>query len=238
MADALFSWVERVHGPAWGEVLDAGTGEHSIGWLHGLRPARLTAVTVEAWRAEGLAARAPGAEIVLGQWTDPLLLAGRSFDALVVDYVIGAIDGHAPYFQYGFLERIRQHLRPGGRIYLIGMEPPPRDGGVFDEVCRARDACILLAGHRCYREYPRAVVEGWAERAGFSLIDSVSVPIRPGRRFVEGQLGVARAKLPRFRDQGLAAAMGAHLADLQERALAALGGAWGEDWVIAGRRPV
>ena len=243
MADALFSWVERVHAGAgpWGEVLDAGTGDHSLGWLHGLAPRALTAVTVEQWRMEGLRRIAPGAEILLGQWTDPLLLAGRAFDAVVVDYVIGAIDGHAPYFQYDFLERLQPHLKPGGRIYLIGMEPPPRDGSGMDEVCRVRDACILLAGHRCYREYPRAVVEGWVGRAGFSVIDSTSIPNRLGRRFIEGQLSVARTKLGYLKDRALAATLEAHIAGVQERAMDGLvaGGGWrvwGADWVIAAGR--
>jgi hypothetical protein len=52
--DSLFQWFERFHGPKWGEVLDAGTGDHSLGWLQSLSPRSLTAVTVETWRMEGL----------------------------------------------------------------------------------------------------------------------------------------------------------------------------------------
>lgn len=231
--DALFAWFERLHGPSWGSVLDAGTGDHSLTWLESLAPRALTAVTVENWRLPSLGTIAPEARIVLGQWTDPALLAGERFDVVLADYVIGAIDGHAPYFQYGFLERIRPHV--ADRLYLVGLEPPPRDGSVLDEVCRLRDAAILLAGHRCYREYPRELVLSWVEAAGFDVIDSQSFTNRLGERFVNGQLDVAVRKLPFFRDRAVAAAFEGHIAELRGRALAAVPMSWGADWVIAAK---
>ena len=231
--DALFRWFERLHGPHWGSVLDAGTGEHSLGWLASLNPTKLVAVTTEKWRMPGLAEIGGGA-VILGQWTDPALLYGESFDVVVADYVIGAIDGHAPYFQYGFLERVRPHCR--SRLYLVGMEPPPSDGSVLDEVCRLRDAAILLAGHRCYREYPRDRVIEWVERAGFRLLDSRTFPNVLGARFVNGQLDVAVRKLPHFRDAAMRAAFEGQIAHLRERALAAVPQTWGADWVIAAEK--
>ncbi|MFN7145430.1 MAG: class I SAM-dependent methyltransferase [Myxococcota bacterium] len=229
--DALFQWFERVNGPEWGDVLDAGTGDHSLGWVSSLPARSVTAVTVEAWRMAGLRETAPNARIVLGEWTDPTLLYGESFDQVLVDYVIGAIDGHAPYFQYAYLERLRPHVR--GRVYLVGLEPQPRDGSVLDEVCRVRDACILLAGHRCYREYPRAVVGRWLERAGYRVIDAQDFPNRIGARFVNGQLDVAERKLKLFRDERLREAMRGQIAELRERALAQGEVTWGADYVIA-----
>jgi hypothetical protein len=229
--DALFAWFETLHGPDWGSVLDAGTGEHSLGWLASLDPTSLTAVTVEQWREAGLKTVAPQARVVMGQWTDPLLLAGERFDVVLADYVIGAIDGHAPYFQYGFLERIRPHV--GRRLYLVGMEPQPRDGSVLDEVCRTRDAAILLAGHRCYREYPRDLVLRWVEEAGFRVLDSASFPNVLGPRFVNGQLDVAVRKLPLLGDERLRSAFEAHIGELRARALEAGPQRWGSDWVIA-----
>jgi hypothetical protein len=229
--DALFQWFERVNGPAWGDVLDAGTGEHSLGWVASLPARSITAVTVEAWRMPGLRALAPGANVLLGEWTDPTLLYGQTFDQVLVDYVLGAIDGHAPYFQYDYLERLRPHVR--GRVYLVGLEPPPRDGSVLDEVCRVRDACILLAGHRCYREYPRALVMRWLERAGFRVRDTQDFPNRIGPRFVNGQLDVALRKTKLFRDRALAAAMEATIADVRARALDRGEVIWGADYVVA-----
>lgn len=51
--------------------------------------------------------------------------------------------------------RLKRHLNPHGRLYVIGMNPipdsatPPAD--IISEIRQARDACILLAGHRPYR---------------------------------------------------------------------------------------
>jgi len=214
----------------WGDVLDAGAGTHSLGWLAGLQARSLTAVTVETWRHAGLRESAPTARLVPGQWTDPLLLAGEAFDTVLVDYVIGAIDGHAPYFQYAFLGRLRAHCR--GRVYVVGLEPPPRDNSTLDEVCRVRDAAILLAGDRCYREYPRALVERWLGENGYRVTEARDFPNRLGARFVNGQLDVAVRKLPRFSDAALAARFGAHVEALRARALDEGERTWGADWVI------
>jgi hypothetical protein len=229
--DALFQWFEKVNGPVWGDVLDAGTGDHSLGWV-GTLPARsVTAVTVEAWRMNGLRQVAPGARVILGQWTDPALLYGESFDQVLVDYVIGAIDGHAPFFQYAYLQRLRPHVR--GRVYLVGLEPQPRDNSVLDEVCRMRDACILLAGHRCYREYPRAIVSQWLERTGYRIVDAKDFPNRIGARFVNGQLDVALRKTKLFRDDAMRVTMVAAIEELRARALEQGDVTWGADYVIA-----
>lgn len=229
-ADALFSWIEHVHGPQWGDVLDGGTGAHSLAWLAGLEARSLTAVTVEKWRLPELPAIAPGARIVEGQWTDPALLAGESFDEVLLDYVLGAVDGHAPYFQYALLERIRPLVRK--RLYLVGLEPPPRDGSVLDEVCRVRDAAILLAGDRTYREYPRELVIDWLGRAGFRVVDARVFPNRLGPRFINGQLDVAVRKLPRIAVP-VREALGTHIEALRARALERGEQTWGEDYVIA-----
>lgn len=233
-ADALFSWIAKVNGPRWGDVLDAGTGDHSLSWLADLPTRSLTAVTVEEWRMASLQAIAPSSKIVLGQWTDPALLYGAAFDEVLVDYVIGAIDGHAPFFQYEFLQRLRPHCR--GRVYLVGLEPQPRDGSVLDEVCRMRDAAILLAGHRCYREYPRDLVARWLEQTGFRVEEQQIFPNLLGKRFINGQLDVALRKLPFFKDPFLAEAVRHHVEDIRARALA-LGEKqpWGEDYVLVAR---
>lgn len=233
--DQLFEWFERIQGERWGEVLDAGTGQHSLSWLMSLPARSVTAVTVEDWRLPELRTSFPTARVVRGEWTDSGLLAGEAFDEVLIDYVIGAIDGHAPYFQYGFLERLRRHCRR--RVYFVGLEPPPRDNSVLDEVCRVRDACILLAGHRTYREYPQEIVLGWLERAGYRVFESRVFPNRIGPRFVHGQLDVASRKLPYFADASLRSAMELHITRLRERALAGGERTWGADYVIAAEVP-
>jgi hypothetical protein len=211
-------------------VLDAGTGQHSLSWVCSLGARSVTAVTVESWRTPELRAQYPEARLVEGEWSDPTLLAGESFDEVLVDYVIGAIDGHAPYYQYGFLERLRPHCR--GRVHLVGLEPQPRDGSELDEVCRIRDACILLAGHRMYREYPRELVIRWLDRAGYRVRESEDFPNRIGPRFINGQLDVAVRKLPLIRDVATREALRGAIGELRERALARGERSWGCDYVI------
>lgn len=41
----------------------------------------------------------PPDEIVIGNWRDERFLEGQVFDTVLADYLVGAIDGFAPYFQ-------------------------------------------------------------------------------------------------------------------------------------------
>jgi len=248
--DALFSSIERFHaGRPWGAMLDAGTGWHSLQWIRSLSTERFTAVTGAKARETNLIERlGPGGlrasdHIITGNWTDPSLLFEERFDVVLADYLLGAIDGFAPYFQDRLFARLRRHVAPGhGRLYVVGLAPYPDrsaepGGRLILEIARLRDACILLAGHRCYREYPRDWVERSLQSAGFVVEESVSVPIVYRRRFVDGQLDVCLRKLPHIADLGLRASLRAHIGDLRERAhhhLLRVGGiGFGEDYVVA-----
>ncbi len=65
------------------------------------------------------------------------------------------IFNHYIIFTILIFVRLVKHLAPNGRLYIIGMHPiPDKAVGPADIVCevrRARDAFILLAGHRPYR---------------------------------------------------------------------------------------
>jgi len=250
--DALFSTIERFHaGRPWGAFLDAGTGWHSLSWLRTLDTERFTAITGAPARETDLKKRlGPGGmraadRIVTGNWTDPTLLHGETYDVVLADYLLGAIDGFAPYFQGQLFGRLHRLVSPGtGRLYVVGLEPYPdraadHGGRLVLEIARLRDACILLAGHRCYREYPREWVHRSLEASGFVVEDSVAIPIVYRRRFVDGQLDVCVRKLPYIADLGLRAAMKAHIADLRARAhdhLLRVGGiGFGSDYVVAAR---
>ena len=54
-----------------------------------------------------------------------------------------------------FFQRLRDYLSPNGKLYIVGMEPIPdfaqEPASIITEIRRARDACILLGGHRPYR---------------------------------------------------------------------------------------
>ncbi len=248
MADLLFDTISRFHGAhPWGAVLDAGTGSHSLEWICGLDTTRWTAITGDparelAMKAEFGPRLRPGDRVITGNWTDPTLLHGEVYDVVLADYLIGAIDGFAPYFQDRVFERLRPHV--GGAIYGVGLAPYPDQastpgGRIILEIARLRDACILLAGHRCYREYPLAWITRHLERAGFEITDALSFPIVYGPRFLNGQLDVCKRKLPYFQDASLAQEMTRVIEELRSRALkicaAEDGIRFGEDWVFAAK---
>jgi hypothetical protein len=236
--DALFTEIVRLQGSTpWGSVLDAGTGRHSLSFVKSLPTVRWTAVTARPDAALSAFHERAEDRIVVGNWTNPSLLDGESFDTVLVDYVVGALDGFAPYFQDAFFARLRPHCR--GRIYVIGLEPygvaHDEGGAIVWEIARLRDACILLAGDRCYREYPRAWVKERMAHAGFEIASDESFPIRYGARFVDGQLDVCRRKLARI-DGAVRGALAARIENVAARAhgyLARVGEIrFGEDYVI------
>jgi hypothetical protein len=117
----------------------------------------------------------------------PIPNNNTTFNVILADYLIGAMDGFVPYQQDLILPQLFTLLAPRGRLYVVGLQPLPdavsdslsdpnhdtttgtdteTDMSLLEKqnhraaqnvICRVRqtrDACILLAGQRCYREYP------------------------------------------------------------------------------------
>lgn len=212
----------------WGHVLDAGTGPGSMRWLHSLDSQSWTAIT----GAESMAAqiqRAPTYHareqdrLLTDNWMNPNLVAGEQFDTVLADYLLGAIDGFAPYWQDQLFPRLRQHTR--GNLYVIGLSPyvpyeaEHEAGKLVTEIGRLRDACLLLAQERPYREYPLDWVLRHLRLANFTPVEVQQFSIRYGAHFVNSQMDMCAGRTRRFRDRGLALAMNEHIADLRQRAL-------------------
>ena len=242
--DLLFSGIERYHGAAsWGRVLDAGTGDHSLSWLRTLDSENLTLVTGAAARARRLEKDLrPQDRALAGNWQDPTLLFEERFDVVLADYLLGAIDGFAPYYQGQLFARLRPHV--AGVLYLVGKEPLPEkastEGGqAILELEHLRDACILLAQHRCYREFPQTWVHSSLENSGFEVLSAWRQEIVYGPGYIERQLKVCSNKLRFFKSAGLANAMAAHIEDLRTRALVLVeiegGIALGSDYVVVAK---
>lgn len=205
----LFAYLEELHGrdQPWGHVLDAGTGSHSLGWLAALDSSSLTAVTGDQHMLRDMQSQFRGKlraqdELVIGNWRDDDFLKGRTFDVIVADYLLGALEGFAPYYQHKLLRRLKRHLKPGGMLFFVGTEPIPEKAStaaaqLICDVWRLRDAAILLGSdrRRPYREYPQSWVLEHAA-PDYRVIGSGSFPIVYGPRTVSRQLGVARRKLP------------------------------------------
>ncbi len=157
----------------------------------------------------------------------------KQYDTILADYLIGAMDGFSPYTQDQMIEKLAKRLKPGGRLYIVGLQPIPDSYGDKDspqniicEVRKVRDACILLAGDRCYREYPldwvtRQVNMTKSEGANLKLIDSYTFPILYRHHTIVKQINVGRRKLARFPTKGLADDMRKVLDDLEKRSKAA-----------------
>jgi len=101
--DSLFDSIARYQGDRpWGRVLDAGAGPHSTSWVAGLDHRGWVGVTADRHMETrirdrlGLVRSSTGA-LVRGDWSDPALLLGQAFDTVLADYLLGAMDGCAPY---------------------------------------------------------------------------------------------------------------------------------------------
>jgi len=227
---SLYERIGALHGEQpWGDVLDAGTGPASLRWLLGCETRSITAVTGSRRMHARLLEQAgdklrPDDALVLGNWLDQTLLEGRQFDHVIADYLLGAIDGFAPFWQDRLFARLRPLTRR--RLYVVGLEPyvpfPAEDaaGAMIVEIGRLRDACLLLAGDRPYREYPLDWVLRSLAVSGFTVCEVQRVPIRYGQRFIDSQLDMCVRALDRLRDRALAVAMQIHVAETRARALA------------------
>ena len=214
----LYRYIESLHGERpWGAMLDAGTGVNSIRWVSGLTTERWTAVTGSA----GEAARARNAikaalrqqdQIVLGNWADAELLKGEIFDTVLADYLLGAVEGFAPYFQPYLFTRLRPLTRnalyvTGHEPYVPATRPETRAGRLLWEIGRFRDACVLLAGERPYREYPSPWVVDHLQQAGFAVRNVKRFDIGYKERFVNAQIDMCAPALETLSDRALAQAL-------------------------------
>ena len=144
---------------------------------------------------------------------------GDMFDTILVDYVIGAMDAFSPFRQDCIFDRLAKHLKPGGRMYLLGTEPiPETQSGIADLVCkvrRLRDSCILLAGERCYREHPISWVERNMKRTSLHVLHTSKFPLLHRAEDLMDQVGTARWMLRRIDDTNLASALEDSLDNLE-----------------------
>jgi len=227
---ALYEYLTTLQGAEpWGSVLDAGTGRASMRWLLSCKTERWTAVTGSAQMADLVrkeigSAQRPQDQLLVGNWVDTGLLEGQVFDTVLADYLLGAIEGFAPFWQ----DRLFARLRPltCRRLYIIGLEPyVPYDaespaGRIIVAIGRLRDACLLLANDRPYREYPLDWVLRNLPQAGFRVRDAQRIAIRYGEKFINSQLDMCTRAIDRLADRALAVALHGHVAELRARALA------------------
>lgn len=246
---ALFRHIATLQGDApWGRFLDAGSGVNSARWSLSLSTEAWTGVTASRAHATEIHERAGSGlrsqdRLLVGDWTDPSLLAGERFDTVLADYLLGAVEGFAPYFQ----TRLFQRLAPlvGARLYVVGLDPyvvgdaPDEAARLVREIGRLRDACLLLADETPYREFPAEWVADALTAAGFVIDSARRFQNRYREKWVHGQLDMALRRLPRIADQAVAAALSDQIEALRVRALEHCrregGLRAGSDYVLAAR---
>lgn len=185
-----------------------------------------------------------GDRILVGNWADDRFLADERFDTVLLDYFIGAVDAFAPYAQEALINRLAACT--GGSLYVTGLEPyvplvaDEEVGAFIGDLGRMRDACMLLARDRPYREYPAAWTIAQLQRAGFKVTAQRSFKIRYRQRFLSSQLEICEERLKRFADPALADAMGRHIESMRSRGEALIerhdGLPYGRDYVLRARR--
>lgn len=246
MISALFDHIQALHGDtSWGRFLDAGTGVNSSLWSTALTTKRWVGVTGSPGHAAQVRDRVgdrlrPEDRLIVGNWTDPTLLAGERFDTVLADYLLGAVEGFSPYFQ----EELFRRLRPlTGRVmyvlgldpYVVGPAPSPADKMVR-AIGRMRDTALLLADETPYREYPAEWAASSLEQSGFRVVSARRFSNRYREKWVNGQLDMAVRRLPLIPDRAVAEALAGSIERIRAEGLAlcrAEGGLRsGADWVL------
>lgn len=226
----LLRCIQRLQGDRpWGTFLDAGTGVQSIRWVAELGTERWTAVSASPRHAERVrdaikGKQRPNDQIILGNWVDPDLLKDQVYDTVMADYLLGAIEGFAPYFQPYLFSRLRPLTRKV--LYIKGLEPyvptmRPEDnaGRILWEIGRFRDACVLLGNDLPYREYPAQWVVDHLNVSGFAVRKVKHFDIRYKKLFVNTQIDVCAPVLEKLADRKLAEALKARGEELRAEAL-------------------
>ncbi len=226
---ALYSHIEKIHGSCpWGTMLDAGSGVNSLTWVSRLPSTSWTAVTASVRHYQQIYKSLQPRmreqdQLLVGNWEESDFLSKNCYDTVVADYLLGAVDGFAPYFQENMVRRLKQLTKRN--LYIVGLEPyvlakPNKDAGkIIWELGRLRDACLLLAGDHPYREYPAHWVLSQLKNAGFEVKTCDHFPIYYGERFINSQCDMCLFALPYIQNRDLAGELKNHIAKLRHFAL-------------------
>lgn len=200
---------------SWGSVLDAGTGPSSLGFLLRQRCRNLTAVTASrgmVYRLKHivrphLVDADQEVTLLLGNWHDLTFrtsFRAATYDVVVCDYVVGAIEHFSPGFQEALLDTLLDLVRPGGVIAYVGLQPFDALGrGSVDkrvlELTRVRDAATILSGRRPYIEFSEAWALRQILRPDYTILASKRFPkyLYPSQLF--GQIYWARTEIRTLR---------------------------------------
>jgi hypothetical protein len=214
----IWEWLERLRPGApekpWGRVLDAGTGPSSVAWLvkaaTRLGISSITATTASKDLAASLKRKHSKAVAsgllnlaVVSRWGS---VPGTGtnlglFDTVILDYVLGAVEGLEPHGHAAVLDAISSHAAEGAAVLIVGAEPyeerfsDPAGSSLVGSVMRVRDTCLKAAGVTPFRELPMAETLRLVRQAGLSAVASTAFPVLLSRRGLLHQLPVCQQRL-------------------------------------------
>ena len=226
--DQIYKWL-GTHFEEGGDMLDAGTGFGSLCWLLRRSYDSLTAVTATD---EGMYGATPLREmtrnrnvsVVIGNWRDQEFLSDQTYDIVVADYLFGATERYWAYGADELLGRLLDRVRPGGTLFIVGLEPyelvldrSDKDDKLILEVEAVGDAAATAAFEPNYRELPeRWISERIARTTQFNVVATEQFPMRLTARSLQRQLVFARDCLVKIEDDGLRAAFEARVRALDK----------------------
>jgi len=93
-------------------------------------------------------------------------------------------------------------------------------GNVVRTIGSLRDASLLLAGERPYREFPVDWILRQLGKAGFRLVEVKRFPIIYREKFINSQLDMCLERAQHFASPAVAEAMASHIEEVRKHALA------------------
>ena len=198
--DTLFQRIEIWYNKPFGSVLDTRTEEHSLQRLLSTQTQSITAIKGDPYRKKGLEFSYKEKlrtedRILHGNWKHDDLLNRECFDIVVAGYLLGAIDGFAPYFKMELFGRLKRYMKD--KIYIIGLEPylnlvNSKGDLLMLGLSRLGDACIILSKHRSCREYLMKWMKQNLQYHSLQITQQQKLPIFYDRQFVHDSLQFCR----------------------------------------------
>lgn len=124
----LFCYIEGVYGERfWGIVLDVGIGVKLFQWIQILLIECWMVVMVVCSLVDKICVVLGSVMclqdcLFVGNWVDDSFFVGEMFDIILVDYLVGVIEGFVLYWQDCVFEWLCLYFVDYGCFYLVGLE--------------------------------------------------------------------------------------------------------------------
>ena len=161
----------------WGNVLDAGAGPSSMCFLLRQEFDSITMVTATEdglYGARQMRTEVKGLEsvnVVTGNWEQSGFMEDNTYDVVVADYLLGAVEMYWPHGADGMVDRLINLTKPEGFILVSGLEPYElvldrkyKDDRLVLDIEAIGESAAFLAGEGTYREIPQSWVLRQMER--------------------------------------------------------------------------